>query len=96
MKIKKFVLILFFILFFSQMIIAESAYGDEIQREGYVVSRSKVDRSVEVGTLFQDFIIVNNLRNEPITATFSSSGNVIDLIEFESSGIEIFPKNRTL
>ena len=93
MKIKKFVLILFFILFFSQMIIAESAYGDEIQREGYVVSRSKVDRSVEVGTLFQDFIIVNNLRNEPITATFSSSGNVIDLIEFESSGIEIFPKN---
>ncbi len=93
MKNKRYFLIFLCAIFLFQLILADSAYGSEIYREGYTISRSKVDRNVEIGTLFQDFIIINNLKNEPISATFSSSGNAMDLIEFESSGIEILPKN---
>ena len=85
--------LLFCVIFLSSLIAASSAYGEVIQREGYSVSRSVVNRTVALGTLFQDFITVENFKNEPISATFSSSGNVIDLLEFDSSGIEIFPMN---
>ncbi|MGY4884732.1 MAG: ATP-binding protein [Nanobdellota archaeon] len=89
----KYLALFFCIIIFSSLVYASSAYGEEIQREGYTISRSKVDRTVAVGTLFQDFIIINNLRNTPISATFSSNGNVMDLLEFDYSGIEILPQN---
>ena len=89
----KYISLIFCFVLLSSFVLASSAYGEEIQRQGYSVSRSKVDRTVAAGTLFQDFISVENLKDEPISATFSVSGNVVDLIEFESSGIEIFPRN---
>jgi hypothetical protein len=94
MRRKYFALIFCFILL-SSFILASSAYGDEIRKDSYSVSRSKVERTVTTGTLFQDFISIENFRNEPVSASFSVSGNVMDLIEFESSGIEIFPKNNS-
>ena len=92
MRKKYFALIFIFILL-SSFVLASSAYGDEIQRQGYSVSRSKVERTVTTGTLFQDFISVENFKNELISVTFSLSGNILDMIEFDSSGIEVYPKN---
>ena len=89
----KYFALFFCIILFSSWVYADSAYGEEIQREGYIVSRSKVDRTVTLGTLFQDFIVIENLRTEPLSATFSTSGNVMDLLVFDYSGIEVLPKN---
>ena len=79
----KYFALFFCIILFSSWVYADSAYGEEIQREGYIVSRSKVDRTVTLGTLFQDFIVIENLRTEPLSATFSTSGNVMDLLVFD-------------
>ncbi|MCX6750750.1 MAG: DUF87 domain-containing protein [Candidatus Pacearchaeota archaeon] len=89
----KFFALFFCVIFFSSFILASSAYGEEIQKGDYSISRSKVERTISVGTLFQDFITVYNLKDQPISAVFSVSGNVMDLLEFDYSGIEIFPKN---
>jgi hypothetical protein len=89
----KYFVLLFLVIIFCSLAGASSAYGEEIQREGYSVSRSKVDRTIAVGTLFQDFIVIENFKNEPISASFSASGNVIDLLEFDYSGIEVLPRN---
>ncbi|HJX50060.1 MAG TPA: hypothetical protein VJ438_01220, partial [Candidatus Nanoarchaeia archaeon] len=90
---KKYFLFILGFIFLLAFVWASSAYGEEIQREGYSISRSKVERTVALGTLFQDFITVENLGDQPISATFSALGNVVDLLEFDYSGIEIYPKN---
>ena len=89
----KFFALVFCIVMLASFVLASSAYGDEIQREGYSVSRSKVERTVAVGSLFQDFITIKNMNNQPISATFSASGNAIDLLQFDYNGIEILPHN---
>ncbi|MFA5764428.1 MAG: DUF87 domain-containing protein [archaeon] len=89
----KFFILLLGIILLSSFILASSAYGEEILTDSYSISRSKVDRTIAVGALFQDFITIRNLHNEPLSATFSVSGNIIDLLEFDSSGLEIFPQN---
>jgi len=73
----KYLAIIFCVIILSSFVLASSAYGDEIQRDGYSVSRSKVERTVALGSLFQDFITINNLNSAPISATFSVSGNVV-------------------
>jgi hypothetical protein len=85
----KYLTFIFCFILLSSFVLASSAYGEEIERDGYSVSRSKVERTIVVGTLFEDFITVENFRNEPISATFSASGNAMDLLEFDSSGIFI-------
>ncbi len=89
----RYLALLFFVIFLCSLVYADSAYGEEIQRDGYTISRNKIDRTIAVGTLFQDFIVIENYKNEPISASFSASGNVIDLLEFEYSGIEVLPRN---
>ncbi len=70
-----------------------SAFGEEILKDHYSISRSKIDRTVALGTLFQDFITVENLNSQPISVGFSVSGQAADFIEFDYSGIEVLPKN---
>ena len=70
-----------------------SAFGEEILKDHYSISRSKIDRTVALGTLFQDFITVENLNSQPISVGFSVSGQAADSIEFDYSGIEVLPKN---
>ena len=70
-----------------------SAFGEEILKDNYLISRSKIDRTVALGTLFQDFVTIENLNTQPISVGFSVSGAVADLIEFDYSGIEVLPKN---
>ncbi len=73
----------------------ESAFGEEIIKEHYSISRSKVDRTISLGTLFQDFITIENFNTNSISVSFSISGAAAELIEFDYSGIEIFPKNES-
>ena len=89
----KYFILIFCIILISSFVFASSAYGNEIERDGYSVSRSKVERTVSVGNLFQDFIAIENSKNVPLSVAFSASGSVVNLLEFESSGIEIPPQN---
>lgn len=94
-KMKKSNLLAIFLCIFliSLQFISSSAFGEEISKADYTISRSKVDRSINTGSLFEDYIEITNKRNEPMSVSFSSSGNTLDLIEFDSEGIEIAPKN---
>jgi len=88
-------IILFFLGLFLLNIIASSSYGEEIIRENYLFSRSQVERTITQGNLFEDVIAVTNLMDRKLSVTFTTSGDIGDIIEFTSSGIEIFPGNVT-
>ncbi len=72
-----------------------SSYGEVIEREGYSVSRDKIERIIAEGEIFQDIIIIENKRAVPLSASFSVSGTAVDAVEFDSSVIEISPENTT-
>jgi len=91
---KKAFIFLFLYICFFQLVIA-SSYGDEIKREGYILSRSQVERTISQGNLFEDVIGITNLQDRKLSVTFTTSGDVGDLIEFAYSNVEIFPKNTT-
>jgi hypothetical protein len=91
--INKRVLIFLFLFLFLFPLIFASSYGDEVKREGYTLSRSNVDRIISKGNLFEDIIGITNLQNRKLSVTFTTSGDIGDLIEFTSSGIEVFPEN---
>jgi len=73
----------------------ESAYGPEITGSNYVVSRSKVERVIAQGDVFRDYIRVSNSRNSDLEISFAVSDEILDIIEFEESGIIVEKQNIT-
>ena len=47
-----------------------SNYGEEIEKDGYTLSRNKIDRSIKLETVFRDSILVENSLPKDITVTF--------------------------
>ncbi len=97
MKILKkyfFVICIFSLMLSFSLIVSaseNSAFGDEIKKEYYSISRDKIDRVVALGTLFQDFITIENFNTRSLFVSFSVSGAAANFIEFDYSGIEILP-----
>ncbi|MBD3253275.1 DUF87 domain-containing protein, partial [Candidatus Pacearchaeota archaeon] len=88
-------IILFFIIFLSINFVysLESAYGPEIERESYIISRSKVERILNRGDLFYDYLEIENLGKGEIEVSFSVDSHLSDFIEFDSVGLIITPQN---
>ncbi len=87
--------LVFMLVFCSQLVISQSAYGPEIHKETYIISRSKVEREITQGNLFTDNIKITNLRETNLEVNFIASESISEIIEFETRGIIIEPKNST-
>ena len=92
-KITSFVLLL--IILSATCYAQESAYGPKIIKDNYIISRSKVDRVLNEGDVFTDFIEIENLGTGNLEASFSVSEGLIDIVEFTSTGIIIGKDNST-
>jgi len=88
-NIKKIGMGVFLLVILFSPFLSASAYGEEIKRESYIVSRDKVVRTIAQGEIFEDNIEIKNLRSVPISASFSVSGETVDYVEFEVNGLEI-------
>jgi len=87
-----FFLVVFFLILDFVMAL-ESAYGPEIQRDNYIISRSKVERVVSEGDVFRDYLVISNLRSQDIEVSFSISDGISRIIEFESVGVVVGGEN---
>ena len=67
----------------------DSNYGEEIEKDGYTISRSKIDRSIKIETVFRDSILVENALPKDITVTFYVENDLLDFIEFENVSLLI-------
>ena len=66
-----------------------SNYGEEIEKDGYTLSRNKIDRSIKLETVFRDSILVENSLPKDITVTFYVENDLLDFIEFENVSLLI-------
>jgi len=80
-------------MFFAFLTRAETSYGHEIKRNSYVISRSKVERMVGCGEIFEEYIEISNLGNNNLHILFSYDEDLANILEFEKKEITINPKN---
>ena len=73
----------------------DSAYGLEIKRGDYIISRSKVERVVTQGDIFRDFIEIENFRDSRIEVSFKVSSDLEEVIESDIAGVTVEPKNKS-
>ncbi len=95
LKSKLFLLVFLLTLLSGACYAQESAYGPKIAKDNYIVSRSKVDRVLNEGDVFTDFIEIENLGSGNLEASFSVSEGLVDIIEFTSAGIIVGGGNST-
>jgi len=88
-----FILLAFLAVLFAPISIAQSAYGSPIQKEGYEISRSKVERDISRGDIFRDSFKVTNFKESQIRASVFPTEPVSEVIGMESSGVIITSKN---
>jgi hypothetical protein len=86
------ILILILTITLSLSLIQATAYGEPIIKENYEISRSIIERELEQGNLFEDFIEIKNLQNSPIEVFFKYSGEVEPMISSKLSGLIIDPR----
>jgi SHS2 domain-containing protein len=91
----KFLCLLFAFLFFFQVVSAsnQTAYGNQIEKENYIVSRDLVNREILHRSFFDDFITVQNLGTTDLDVEFSVSDSLKDYVSFNESVIFIDPLN---
>ena len=85
-------LILLILLLVTTSVLAVS-YGNPIIKENYEISRDTIERTIEKGTLFEDFIEIANHQNSPMEVFFKPSGQVEPLISSKLTGTTIEPKS---
>ncbi len=78
---------------FSVSALAQSAYGPSIEGDGYTISRSKVDRDITEGYIFEDSLIITNTRSGDLTVSFRVSDGIREVIDFESAGTIVSGQN---
>ena len=81
MKIKP---IIFLFIFMFLFYVSASDYGDKIETEVYVISRDKIERRIELGSLFTDSISITNLRPTALEISLSVDGSLQNLISLDS------------
>src|SRR3989338_2518794 len=74
---------------------AQNSYGEEIENENYKISRNIIKNIVKRGSITEDVISIENKGETQKTVRLSSNGGIISIIEFDSAGILIPPKNKT-
>jgi hypothetical protein len=87
----RFKIFLFLFIFIFLFYVGASDYGDKIETEGYVISREKIERSIELGSLFTDSVSITNLRDSPLEVSFSVDGAAYDFFSFDSLGGTVMP-----
>jgi hypothetical protein len=85
------ILIIVAILLFNPFMSA-SSYGNPIIKENYELSRSAIERTIEQGTLFEDFVEITNNQNTPVEVFFKPTGEARSLISSKLTGITVEPK----
>lgn len=65
-----------------------------IEKDLYKIS-GVVNRTIEEGNLFEDFIEIENLKESEITISFSFSGGIEEIIENYDVGFSISPQNKS-
>ena len=83
---------LILVLLILPVLVQASSYGDPILKENYDISRNKIERTIEQGTLFEDFIEITNHQNFPIEVFFIPTDEISPLISSELTGATIEPK----
>ncbi|MEM4625437.1 MAG: helicase HerA-like domain-containing protein [Candidatus Pacearchaeota archaeon] len=73
----------------------ESAYGDTIKKEFYEISRSKIEREIQIGNIFKDNFKIYNQKDSYIRVSFSVSPHLVEIINIDVIGAVISPKNYT-
>ncbi len=84
--------ILILTLIITLVLVQATSYGEPIIKENYEISRSTIERELEQGTLFEDFIEITNNQNSPIEVFFRPTGEVEQMISSRFTGLIIEPK----
>jgi len=90
-----FLLFFSFMYFFSNLLSA-SAYGDPIQSDNFVLSRSKVDRQINLGDIFTDNFEITNLKNQELKFSLTYSNELSEILSFSESSLSIAIGNKSV
>ncbi|NCN87040.1 DUF87 domain-containing protein [archaeon] len=88
MKRNNFLLSIFLILFYLSFVVA-SDFGNDLTGDNYIISRDKIERTVEIGGLFTDFVEIENTGKSNLDLTFSVIGPVNEIIEIKNSSLVV-------
>jgi hypothetical protein len=88
-----FIAVMLILLLSSLVLAVETAYGPEIRKEYYTLSRSKVEREITQGYLFKDNIKVTNHRTTELKTTISLSEDISKIIDLDSSEFLVSASN---
>jgi len=92
-KHKKIYCLLGMILLLVNVYAFESAYGEKVVGETYEVSRSKINRLIGKGTIFNDYVEIKNTGNSPLSVSFSVKGEISDIISYKTTSLIVEPEN---
>ncbi|HDK42677.1 MAG TPA: DUF87 domain-containing protein, partial [Candidatus Pacearchaeota archaeon] len=88
-------LAIFILLLITPLLSPQSAYGPPINKDSYELSRSKIERKINERDIFEDSLIIKNLKSERVKISVFPSDQVSEIIEVEGSGFFITSENST-
>ncbi|MGD9276143.1 MAG: DUF87 domain-containing protein [Candidatus Pacearchaeota archaeon] len=83
-------------LIFNFYPLTEASYGSAIKTDDYSISTNSLNRTIGHGTILEDFIEINNLKQTGITISFSFSGDIGQVIDKYDVGFSISSENKSL
>jgi hypothetical protein len=90
-KAKLFLILCFFLLF--GFFVSASEYGDDLYGDNYRIFRDRIERVVEPGGLFLDYVKIENMGKFNMDLSFSLLGEISEIIEIKNSSIMINPES---
>ena len=85
----KFLSVLFFLCFLNFFVISASDYGENLENENYVISREKIERNINTGVIFEDFIEIKNKGSSSMNLVFSVKGEVQKILDLKTKTLSI-------
>ena len=70
-----------------------SAYGPEIKKDSYIISRSNVDREISEGDIIIDYFDIQNLNSQQLSFSVLVDDSLSSIIELDNPEVVILPKN---
>src|SRR3989339_547047 len=72
---------------------SDSAYGHEIRKDSYIISRDSVDREISEGDMLIDYFDIQNLNSQQLSFSIIVDDTLSGIIELDNSSAVISPKN---
>lgn len=86
-------MIIILLLLIIQEVEARTAYGPAIEKEGYSLSRSRIDRDITVGRMFQESFILENKGSSSLTVSVKNTPELDKIITLPTAGVIVQPNN---